>query len=119
MATRTAHNRVTIASVGVWTAGIALVWIVAAFLRSDTTLHLGPLLIPLIPAFLGRDSDHPRRAVLLGIVIGALVVTTLALTGNLDGPALSPFPNALTESIALLAVGSAVGMVYAASARRN
>lgn len=117
--TSTTHERISETAVGVWTVGIALVWIATAFLRPDTTMHLGPLLLALVPAFLGRDSDHPQRGVLVGTGIGAMVITILSITGNLDGPSLSGFPDALTESIVLLAIGGTGGLVYVASTGRH
>ena len=115
----TTHERVPDGSILAWTGGIAAVWLIAAFLRSGTTLHLGPLLLPLIPAILGRDTEHPIRLTLIGIgtAIGAIVV--LFLTGNLSGPSLGAFPDALTESIVFLAIGSVVGLIIAASGRRR
>jgi hypothetical protein len=117
--TTTTHERVPDLSVLVWTGGIAAVWIITAFLRSDTTLHLGPLFLPLVPAILGRDTEHPIRLTLLGIGAGIAAIIMLFVTGNLDGPALEFFPDALTESIVLLAAGGATGLVVAASARQR
>jgi hypothetical protein len=92
---------------------------IAAFLRPGTTLHLGPLLLPLIPAILGRDAQHPIRLTLIGIGAGIAAIVLLYAAGNLDGPSLSAFPDALTESIALLAVGGTIGLVIAASGRQR
>jgi hypothetical protein len=113
----TTHERVPDATILGWTGGIALVWLAAAFLRSGTTLHLGPLLLPLIPAILGRDTQHPIRLTLIGIGAGIVAIVVLFATGNLNGPSLSAFPDALTESIVLLAIGGVVGLVIAASGR--
>jgi hypothetical protein len=117
--TTTTHERVPDATILAWTGGIALVWLIAAFLRPGTTLHLGPLLLPLIPAILGRDTQHPIRLTLIGISAGVAAIIVLLVTGNLDGPSLSAFPDALTESVALLAVGGAIGLVIAASAGQH
>ena len=93
---------------------------IAAFLRSDTTLHLGPLLLPLVPAILGRDAEHPIRLTMIGIGAGAAAIVVLFISGNLDGPALEPFPSALTESLVLLGAGSVIGLIIAAlSGRRS
>ncbi len=102
-----------------WTMGIAIVWVVAAVLRTDTTLHLGPLLLPLVPAILGRDARHPLQLTLAGIGIGAATIALLFLTGNLNGPGLGSFPDALAESIVLLAVGGVIGLGIAMSANRR
>jgi hypothetical protein len=115
----TTHERVPDATVLAWTGGIALVWLIAAFLRTGTTLHLGPLLLPLIPAILGRDTQHPIRLTLIGIGAGVVAIVVLFATGNLSGPSLSVFPDALTESVVLLAIGGVVGLVIAASGRRR
>jgi hypothetical protein len=115
----TTHERVPDASILAWTGGIAVVWLVAAFVRSGTTLHLGPLLLPLIPAILGRDTEHPIRLTLIGIGAGVVAIVLLYVTGNLSGPSLGAFPDALTESVALLAVGGVIGLVISASAGRR
>lgn len=118
--TTTTHHRVPSTSVLAWTAGIAAVWLIAAFLRADTTLHLGPLLLPLVPALLGRDAENPIRLTLIGIGAGAVAIVVLFTSGNLDGPALEPFNSALTESLVLLGVGSAIVLIIAAlSGRRS
>jgi len=113
----TTHERVPDASVLAWTGGIAAVWLIAAFLRSGTTLHLGPLLLPLIPAILGRDTEHPIRLTLIGIFTAIVAIVVLLVTGNLNGPSLGAFPDALTESIAFLAIGSVIGLIISASGR--
>ena len=92
-----------------WTAAIAVVWMVAAALRPETTLHLGPILLPLIPAFLLRGQEHAFAGVLGGTAIGAGVLAILLVTGNLDGPALEPFTSVITESVVFLAAASAAG----------
>lgn len=96
-----------------WTAAIAGLWLIVAFARPDTTLHLGPLLVPLIPAILSRGTEHAIRSTLVGIVMAAATLVILAASGNLDGPALGPFPDALAESVVFLAIGSVGGLAYA------
>jgi len=117
--TTTTHQRVPSRSILAWTAGIAAAWLIAAFLRADTTVHLGPLLLPLVPALLGRDTEHPIRLTTIGIGAGAAAIVVLFASGNLDGPALEPFNGALTESLALLGVGSVIGLMIAALAGRR
>lgn len=117
--TTTTHQRVLDASVLAWTAGIAVIWLIAAFLRSDTTLHLGPLLLPLVPAILGRDAKHPIRLTVIGIAAGMVAVVVLFTSGHLSGPSLEPFPDAVTESVVLLAVGGVISLLVAASAGRR
>jgi hypothetical protein len=115
----TTHDRVPDASILAWTGGIAAVWLIAAFARSGATLHLGPLLLPLVPAILGRDTEHPIRLTVVGIAAGMVAIVVLFTTGNLNGPSLGAFPDALTESIAFLAIGGVIGLVIAASGRRR
>jgi hypothetical protein len=113
----TTHERVLDGSVLAWTGGIAAIWLIAAFLRPGTTLHLGPLLLPLIPAILGRDTEHPMRLTLIGIAAAILAIVILSATGNLSGPSLGAFPDALTESIAFLAIGSVIGLIISSTSR--
>ena len=108
--TADAHQRATNVSVVTWTIGIAALWLVTAFVRGDTTVHLGPVLLPIVPAMLGRGTNHPQRLTLLGLATGSAVITILYLTGRLSGPAVPPFSDALTESITLLAVGGIAGL---------
>lgn len=117
--TTTTHARVPDRSVLAWTGAIAAVWLVAAILRPGTTLHLGPFLLPLVPAILGSDSAHPVRFTLIGFVVGAASIALLSVSGNLDGPALEPFTDAIDESIALLVFGGAVGLIVSALAGRR
>jgi hypothetical protein len=113
----TTHERVLDGSVLAWTGAIAAIWLIAAFLRPGTTLHLGPLLLPLIPAILGRDTEHPMRLTLIGIAAAILAIVILSATGNLSGPSLGAFPDALTESIAFLAIGSVIGLIISSTSR--
>jgi hypothetical protein len=48
-----------------------------------------------------------------------VAIIVLFTTGNLNGPSLNACPDALTESIALLAIGGVIGLVIAASGRRR
>jgi hypothetical protein len=100
-----------------WTGAIAAVWIVAAALRPETTLHLGPILLPLISAFLLRGQEKAYVGVLGGAAIGVGVLAVLQLSGNLDGPALEPFTNVVTESAVFLAASTAasLGIVWLAN----
>lgn len=93
-----------------WTAAIAAVWIVAAALRPETTLHLGPILLPLIPAFLLRGQDKAYAGVLGGAALAAGVLVILLLSGNLNGPALEPFTSVIAESALLLVGSTAAGL---------
>jgi hypothetical protein len=117
--TSTTHEPAVDVPVLAWTGAIAAVWLFAGFIRSDTTLHLGPLLLPLVPAVLGRDTEHPVRITLFGIGAGTTTILILLATGNLNGPALEPFPNALIESVVFLVAGGAIGLILAASAGKR
>lgn len=92
-----------------WSATIGAVWVIAAMLRPETTLHLGPILVPLIPAFLLRGQSSAYAGVLAGTAIGVGVIAILLVSGNLDGPALEPFTNVLTESVVFLVGATAAG----------
>lgn len=88
----TTLERAPDASILAWTCGIATVWFIAALLRSGTTLHLGPLLLPMIPAILGRGTEHAIQLTMIGIVAGMVVIVLLFLTGYLNGPSLGTLP---------------------------
>lgn len=102
-----------------WVVGVAALWLVVALARSGTTLHLGPLLVPLIPLVVARKEDFALRATGVAAAIGLVVIAALWITGNLDGPALSPFPSALAESLVFLAAGTAIGLVGIATTTRT
>ncbi|MFV1999433.1 MAG: hypothetical protein ACC654_03620 [Acidimicrobiia bacterium] len=92
---------------------MAAIWILAAVLRPETTLHLGPVFVPLIPAFLLKGDDKALQGVVAGIAIGAATIATLSLTGNLDGPPIEPFQSTLTESFVVLAVSGVLALIFA------
>jgi len=46
-----------------------------------------------------------------------VAIVVLLVTGNLNGPSLGAFPDALTESIVFLAIGSVIGLIISASGR--
>jgi len=100
-----------------WVAGVATLWLIVALAWSGTTLHLGPLLVPLIPLVVARKESFAMRMTGAAAVVGLAVIAILWTTGNLDGPALSPFPSALAESLAFLAAGSTIGFVGIAATR--
>ncbi len=110
----TTHSAATsLNSVIGWTAAIAVVWLITAFLRPETTLHLGPVIVPLLPAVLLRGQSVAPRAVLAGVGISAATIAILFLTGNLNGPPFEPFDSVLTESIVVLAGSAIVGLLIA------
>lgn len=86
--------------------GLAAVWVIAAMLRPDTTFHLGPIILPLIPLIVAPKAAR-MTGVVVAIAVGAGVTAVLSITGNLSGPSLEPSPSALAESMLTL-VGSGV-----------
>jgi len=104
-------------SVVVWTAGIAVVWLAVGLLRPETTLHLGPIFLPLLPAFLLRGRDDAPNGVLVGVMMAAATIAALTITGNMNGPPLEPFTDPLTESLAVLAGASIVALIVARTGR--
>lgn len=117
--TATTHERASDISILAWTGAIASIWLMTAVFRPDTTLHLGPILVPLVPALLGREAERPVRLVLIGTLLGAGVLVMLMITGNLNGPALNPFPDAIAESVILLGVGGLTGLILVRSTIRR
>jgi hypothetical protein len=87
-------------------AGLAGVWLVAALFRTETTFHLGPVILPLIPLLIAPKGSR-TKAVGVALGVGAGVITFLSLTGNLSGPAFEPFSSAVAESVLTL-IGSGV-----------
>lgn len=108
--TTTIAPSTSLRSVVGWTAAIGAVWIVAALLRPETTLHLGPIFLPLLPAFLLRGQPEALKGLVSGIAIGAAVIALLWFSGNLDGPSLEPFNSAIVESVVFLGAAAVVGL---------
>lgn len=100
-----------------WVGSVAALWLVAATIRNGTTLHLGPLLVPLIPLVIARKEDFAVRATALASGVGLAVIGVLWATGNLNGPALDPFSSAVAESLAFLMAGTAIGVVGIVASR--
>lgn len=95
------------------------VWVVAAALRPETTMHLGPVLLPLAPLMVTDRSTNGVIPVLFGVFIGFVVLGALGVLGMLEGPAFTPFDSAVAESVfALFAAGTA-GVLFARLARRG
>lgn len=103
----------------VWTVGVAIIWLTAALLRPETTLHLGPIFLPLLPAILLRGTDDAMKGVLVGVMIGAATIAAVTLTGNMNGPALEPFTDPLTESVAFLTGSAMIALVVARTGQRT
>ena len=94
------------------TAGIALVWIVAAVVRSETTFHLGPIILPFVP-LIAAPRPVRGKAVGVALAMGAGVIALLSLTGNLSGPSFEPFPSAVAESVVALAASGMLALGFA------
>ena len=97
-----------------YSAGLAVLWVVLALLRSRTTFHLAPLLaaavFPIVVAWDGEDSYQQLTLASIGGLVVALIATSiLALTGEMTGPSLLPFGGAVTESVLFAVVGTAAG----------
>jgi len=121
MTTRDITSHHVFGSTILWTLAISGIWVAAALMRPDTTMHLGPLLVPLVPSLVGfgsgaSEGEDPGRLstaapTLVATGIAVMVLIILRLTGDLAGPALPPFDDVAQESYVLLAVGTAIGVV--------
>jgi hypothetical protein len=98
------------------TLGLSAVWIAAALLRPETTFHLGPIILPIVPMLIA-PKEQRLKAVAVAIGIGAGVITLLSITGNLSGPAFEPFPSALAESVLALAGAGILSIGFARPTR--
>ncbi len=94
---------------------IALLWATLAAVRPGTTLHLGPLLVPVVPSLVMAGGRRAALTTIVAAILGLALIAILAATGMLDGPALPPFPDATVESLVFLAAGTAVGLVISLS----
>lgn len=96
--------------------GLAVLWIVVAFVRSGLTFHLAPILVagafPVVYAF---DSDDPISArdlvpaTVAGLAISLLATLILAVAGEMTGPSLLPFGGAATEAVVFSLAGAIGG----------
>lgn len=110
-----------------WTLAMAGIWLVAALLRPNTTMHLGPLLVPIVPAMIGLGPETTEGGdtrwlvaaaqTLVASAMAIEVLLILGLTGDLNGPALAPFRDGAQESIVLLAIGTVIGLVISTRKR--
>lgn len=102
-----------------WTAVVALVWVLLAWWRPTTTWHLAPVLLAAAwPWLMGQDvRAGDRRAIsriaaagLAGIAVTVLATLGLAGVGLLRGPVLGGFAEVVTESLVLGALGGALAV---------
>lgn len=98
---------------------LATVWIAAAALRPETTLHLGPVLLPIVPLIASDRTTNVLPAVIFGVVVGTVVLAILGDLNMLDGPALEPFNSVVAESVFALLGAGVVGALLARLTRRG
>lgn len=103
------YRRAVLSSVG-----LAVLWIVVAFIRSGATFHLAPILVaaslPILAAYDSEDRitiTELTIASVAGLTIALLATLLLTVADQLTGPSLLPFGGAVTESV-VFAIGGAV-----------
>jgi hypothetical protein len=96
--------------------GLALLWIVVAFLRSGSTFHLAPILVaaafPVMYAFDPEDRISARDLLpptVAGLAIALVTTLILAVAGEMTGPSLLPFGGAATEAVVFSLAGAIGG----------
>jgi len=107
------------------TAGLAVVWLIAAIFRPEVTYHLAPFLVAgSLPVAMVVDRDRApgmkmfALASAVGFVVAVATTALLAAAGWLEGPTLGPFANAGGESVAGAAFGAVTGFLIATLWRR-
>ncbi len=105
--------------------GLAVLWVLVAFLRSGTTFHLAPILVaatlPVAVAYDSRDQTSTQQLALAtvgGLAIALVATLILTLADEMTGPSLLPFGGAVTEAVVFSLVGAIGGFVIA-MLRRN
>ena len=105
--------------------GLAVLWVVVAFLRSGTTFHLAPILVAaMFPVAVSYDSPdqistlHLALASVIGLAIALVATLILTLADEMTGPSLLPSGGAVTEAVVFSLVGAIGGFVIA-TLRRN
>jgi hypothetical protein len=96
--------------------GLAVLWIVVAFLRSGSTFHLAPILVaaafPIMYAFDPEDRISARDLLpptVAGLAIALVTTLILAVAGEMTGPSLLPFGGAATEAVVFSLAGAIGG----------
>ena len=107
----------TVRSLG-YVAFLALVWVVAAWIRPTSTYHLAPILtggaapvVAVMSSTVGERRDIAALGI-MGIALTAIIAVGLAAVSLLEGPSLLPTGGALTESLVFGVVGGAAGVAY-------
>ncbi|GMQ84866.1 MAG: hypothetical protein BMS9Abin07_0431 [Acidimicrobiia bacterium] len=105
--------------------GLAVLWVVLPFLRSETTFHLAPVLVaaalPVGAAYSTPERISTRHLVLAtvgGLAIALAATLILTVAGKLTELSLLPFGGAVTEAVLFSIVGAMGGFVIALL-RRN
>lgn len=105
---------------------LAAAWMVLAWVRPDTTWHLGPVLAAAGVGVGHRLAGSGPLSTAAGMgtavagLTNALVATfILELAGKLDGPSLLPAGGPLVEALVASVVGGAAGMAVAVAGRRR
>jgi len=99
----------------VWGALLAVLWVVVALVRPESTFHLAPFLIAAAPPVLlvMDDGASARASVLrIGAISAALALgATLLLLGigAMEGPTFELFSSPLVEAVVFTAVGAVSG----------
>ncbi len=100
--------------------GLAVLWVVVAFLRSGTTFHLAPILVaaalPVAVAYDTRGHTSTQQLVLAtvgGLAIALVATLILTLADEMTGPSLLPSGGAITEAVVFSLVGAFGGFVIA------
>jgi hypothetical protein len=96
-------------------AGLAVVWLVAAVLRPESTFHLAPILIAGAVPFTQRRQGRDRvgTAVTSGLTLAAAAAVLLATLDLLRGPSVLPLGDALVEALVFAPLGAFVGLTVA------
>ena len=105
--------------------GLAVLWVVVAFLRSGTTVPLAPILVaavlPVAVAYDSRGQTSTQQLILAtvgGLAIALVATLILTLADEISGPSLLPSGGAVTEAVVFSLVGALGGFVIA-TLRRN
>ena len=88
-----------------FSAGLAVLWVVLALVRTGTTFHLAPALVAVVfPVTYAYDTDGASTrdiglAALAGLGLALVGTLILTVAGELTGSSLLPFAGAVTEAV--------------------
>ncbi len=106
-----------------FSAGLAVLWVVLALVRTGTTFHLAPALVAVVfPVTYAYDTDGASTrdiglAALAGLGLALVGTLILTVAGELTGSSLLPFGGAVTEAVVFAFAGAATGFVIGAIRR--